>query len=129
MTVLGVCGVFLAKPSAITLALTSMRYISRQLLDISFIRNSWHRGPMLGMGLDCGIVSASLRCGRLGKKPASRRPAWENGGVLTSPCSQAYGIFFRLTSPSDVRTNIIANLDLHTSSHAAAALSTSVWFG
>src|ERR1700683_4582345 len=100
ITVLGVFADFLAKTSAITIASASMRYTRRHWPDASLIRNSWHRGPTVGMGLDCGIVSMSPRWRRLSKYPVSSRAARENGGVLTSPCSQASGLSLLLTAGS-----------------------------
>jgi hypothetical protein len=52
MTALGVFGVFLLKTSKITIASGSIRYTMRHWTLASVIRNSWHRGPIAGMGLE-----------------------------------------------------------------------------
>src|SRR5262245_3554940 len=64
----------------------------RQFWSSSRTRSSWHRGPMPGMGRECGIPSDSPSWSRRSTVPASNLAARENGGVLISPCNQANGL-------------------------------------
>ena len=95
ITAAGVDRVFLAKTSAITMASASIRYTRRQLQVASLTLSSWQRGPMPGIGREAGIPSVSPRCSRRSRYPASKRPALENGGLFTSPCSHASGLSVR----------------------------------
>ncbi len=64
----------------------------RQVPSASLIRNSWQRGPITGIGREWGIGRVSPRWSQRSNTPASIRAAAENGGVLTSPCSQTSGL-------------------------------------
>ena len=76
----------------------SIRYTIRQLLRSSAIRSSWQRGPMEGIGRECGRDKFSPRCNDRSKYPTSSRAAREKGGVLISPCSHTNGLSFGLTN-------------------------------
>lgn len=64
----------------------------RQVTRSSTTRSSWHRGPMLGIGRECGMPILSPRCNWRSSVPASTRASVENGGVFTSPLSQTKGL-------------------------------------
>jgi hypothetical protein len=68
-----------------TIASVSILYKIRHVKFLSLIRNSWHREPMDGIGLDCGIDSISPSWSFRSKNPASSLAAFENGGDLISP--------------------------------------------
>ena len=63
-----------------------------QLLPLSLIRSSWHRGPMSGIGLDQGIFSESPSWSNRSRNPAWILASFEKGGDLTSPCNQTIGL-------------------------------------
>lgn len=92
MTDRGVCWVFFSNTSRMTTASVSALYVMRNVPASSLIRNSWHRGQTTGIGRECGSPRDSPCCNNLSKYPASRRAAWENGGVLISPRSQTSGL-------------------------------------
>jgi len=79
-----------------TIASVSIRYIIRQMLSSSLIRNSWQRAPKLGIGLECGSAIFSPFYNRLSSSPASNLASFEKGGVFTSPCSHTKGLSFGL---------------------------------
>ena len=79
------------------MASESIRYTMRYVASASLMRNSWHRSPITGMGLECGIPSISPLCNRRSRYPASTLAAWEKGGVLISPCNQTRGLSLGLT--------------------------------
>ncbi len=70
----------------------------RQATPASLMRNSWHRGPIEGMGLEWGIPSISPRCNRRSKNPASNLAPAENGGVFISPSNQTSGLSTEATT-------------------------------
>ncbi len=95
-TRLGVLVEFFLNTSKITIASASIRYIIRQMLSSSLIRNSWQRAPTLGIGLKCGRPIFSPFCNRLSRSPASNLASFVKGGVFTSPCSHTKGLSFGL---------------------------------
>ena len=70
----------------------------RQATPASLMRNSWHRGPIEGIGLEWGIPSISPRCNRRSKSPASNLAPAENGGVFISPSNQTSGLSTEATT-------------------------------
>lgn len=56
------------------------------------MRSSWHRGPIVGIGLEWGIPSSSPLCNLRRRHPASSLAVGEKGGDLTSPWSQISGL-------------------------------------
>jgi hypothetical protein len=64
----------------------------------STTRSSWQRGPIGAMGREWGMPRFLPRCSSRSRYPASKRAACPKGGVFTSPCSQASGLSFGLTS-------------------------------
>lgn len=69
----------------------------RHVLFSSVTRSSWHLGPTELMGRECGNERDSPRCNCRSRNPASSRATRENGGVLTSPCSQTNSLSRGLT--------------------------------
>jgi len=92
----GVLVDFFLNTSKITIASVSIRYIIRQMLSSSLIRNSWQRAPKPGIGLECGSAIFSPFCNRLSSSPASNLASFVKGGVFTSPCSHTKGLSFGL---------------------------------
>src|SRR2546426_1062809 len=73
----GVCCVFFRNTSRTTTASVSALYMTRNVPASSLIRNSWHRGPMAGMGRECGSPRDSPCCNNLSKYPVSSCAACE----------------------------------------------------
>src|SRR2546425_1270848 len=64
----------------------------RQVPPSSFTRNSWQRGPIVGIGRDAGRGTVSPACTRRRSVPTSIRASIEKGGVLISPFSHTSGL-------------------------------------
>jgi hypothetical protein len=64
----------------------------RHEIPWSIILSSWQRGAIDGIGRDHGRPRDSPCWSRRSRYPHSILAAEENGGVLTSPCSQTRGL-------------------------------------